>query len=47
MMDVFISEIHELSPELQSILADDMVTVLQNRLLVFQKIQTKTNYKEK
>lgn len=42
MLDVFTSEIHTLTPELQSILADDMVTALQNRLLVFQKIQAKT-----
>jgi len=45
MLDAFTNEIHELTPEYQYILADDMVTVLQNRLLVFQKIQTKTNYK--
>ena len=42
MMEAFTSEIHTLTPELQSILADDMVTALQNRLIVFQRIQAKT-----
>jgi len=42
MLEAFTSEIATLSPELQSILADDMVTALQNRLLVFQRIQSKT-----
>jgi len=42
MLEAFTTELHTLSPELQSILADDMVTALQNRLLVFQKIQSKT-----
>jgi hypothetical protein len=42
MMEAFTSEIQTLTPELQYILADDMVTALQNRLLVFQRIQTKT-----
>jgi hypothetical protein len=42
MMEAFTSEIHTLTPELQSILADDMVTALQNRLVVFQRIQAKT-----
>jgi hypothetical protein len=42
MMEAFTSEIQVLTPELQSILADDMVTAFQNRLLVFQKIQEKT-----
>ena len=41
MLDVFTSEINTLTPELKSILADDMVTALQNRLLVFQNIQNK------
>ncbi|PVX26741.1 MAG: hypothetical protein CW691_00530 [Candidatus Bathyarchaeum sp.] len=41
MMEVFTTEIHTLNPELQSILADDMVTAFQNRLVVFQKIQSK------
>ncbi len=41
MLEAFTSEIHTLTPELQYILADDMVTALQNRLLVFQRIQTK------
>jgi hypothetical protein len=43
MLEVFTSEIQTLPPELQSILADDMVTALQNRLLVFQNIQNNTN----
>ena len=43
MLDAFTSEISTLSPELQYILADDMVTALQNRLVVFQKIQSKSN----
>jgi hypothetical protein len=42
MLEAFTSEISSLSPELQYILADDMVTALQNRLVVFQKIQSKT-----
>ncbi|MFA5364737.1 MAG: hypothetical protein WC325_06095 [Candidatus Bathyarchaeia archaeon] len=42
MLDVFTSEIHTLTPELQNILADDMVTALENRLAVFQNIQSKT-----
>jgi hypothetical protein len=42
MLEAFTSEIQTLAPELQYILADDMVTALQNRLLVFQRIQTKT-----
>ena len=40
MLKAFNSEISNLAPELQSILADDMVTALQNRLLIFQKIQS-------
>ena len=42
MMEAFTSEIYVLTPELQSILADDMVTAFQNRLMVFQRIQAKT-----
>jgi hypothetical protein len=42
MLNVFTSEIQTLTPELQSILADDLVTALQSRLLVFEKIQFKT-----
>ena len=42
MLEAFTSEIHTLTPELQYILADAMVTALQNRLLVFQRIQAKT-----
>ena len=42
MLEAFTTEISTLSPELQYILADDMVTALQNRLVVFQKLQSKT-----
>jgi len=42
MLEAFTSEIQTLAPELQSILADDMVTAFQNRLMVFQRIQSKT-----
>jgi hypothetical protein len=42
MLEALTSEIQTLSPELQYILADDMVTALQNRLMVFQRIQAKT-----
>ena len=42
MLEAFTSEIHNLTPELRYILADDMVTALQNRLMVFQRIQAKT-----
>ena len=41
MLEALTSEIHALNPELQYLLADDLVTALQNRLLVFQRIQTK------
>ena len=44
MLEAFINEINILTPELQKILADDMVTALQNRLSVFQKIQTKIDH---
>lgn len=40
-METFTNEIHTLTPELQNILADDMVTAFQNRLTVFQRIQSK------
>jgi hypothetical protein len=43
MIEAFNSEINTLTPDLQSILADDMVTALQNRILVLQRIQTKIN----
>ncbi len=42
MMKAFKTEIKTLTPELQYILTDDLVTALQNRLTVFQRIQTKT-----
>jgi len=41
-MEAFTSEIQTLTPELQYLLADDLVTALQNRLMVFQRIQAKT-----
>ena len=41
-LEAFTNEIHTLTPELQSILADDMVTAFQNRLVVFQRIQAET-----
>ncbi|MEJ2281024.1 MAG: hypothetical protein P8X97_03790 [Candidatus Bathyarchaeota archaeon] len=43
MLKALNDEISILAPELQSILADDMVTVFQNRLLILQKIQLKSN----
>lgn len=42
-MKAFKNEIQNLTPELQYLLADDLVTALQNRLAVLQRIQTKTN----
>jgi len=42
MLEAFTNEISTLAPELQNILADDMVTAFQNRLDVFQRIQDKT-----
>jgi len=42
-METFNNEIHTLTPELQTILADDMVTAFQNRLTVFQRIQSKSS----
>jgi hypothetical protein len=41
MLEALTSEIQALNPELQYLLADDLVTALQNRLVVFQRIQTK------
>ena len=43
MMAAFKDEIQALTPELRYILTDDMVTAFQNRLDVFQRIQTKRN----
>ena len=43
MLEAFNKEINTLSPELQNMLADDMVTAFHNRLIVFQRIQTKIN----
>jgi len=42
MMKALKNEIQALTPELQYILTDDLVTALQNRLTVFQRMQTKT-----
>lgn len=42
MMKAFKNEIQSLNPELRYILTDDLVTALQNRLTVFQRIQGKT-----
>jgi len=42
MMNAFKNEIQTLTPELQYLLTDDLVTAFQNRLTVFQRIQTKT-----
>jgi hypothetical protein len=42
MMKAFENEIQSLNPELRYILTDDLVTALQNRLAVFQRIQGKT-----
>ena len=42
MLEAFTNEICTLTPELQDILADDMVTAFHNRLVVFQSIQVKT-----
>jgi hypothetical protein len=41
MMEALTSEIQTLNPEFQHLLADDLVTALQNRLLVFQRMQEK------
>ena len=41
MLEAFTNEIKTLTPELQSILTDDLVTAFQNRLVVFQRIQAK------
>jgi hypothetical protein len=41
MMDALTNEIRTLNPELQYILADDLITALQNRLVVFHRIQAK------
>jgi len=40
--EAFKEEIRTLPPEIQYILTDDLVTAFQNRLTVFQRIQTKT-----
>jgi len=43
MMEALTSEIQTLNPELQYLLADDLVTALQNRIAVFQRIQAKAS----
>jgi hypothetical protein len=43
MLKAFNNELSSLAPEMQSLLADDMVTALQNRLLVLQKIQLESS----
>ena len=42
MMKALKNEIQALTPELQYILTDDLVTAFQNRLTVLQRIQSKT-----
>jgi len=42
MMKALKNEIQALTPELQYILTDDLVTALQNRLTVLQRIQKTT-----
>ncbi|MCK5593072.1 hypothetical protein KAI31_03140 [Candidatus Bathyarchaeota archaeon] len=42
LIDAFKGEMNTLSKDLQQILADDLITALQNRITVFQRIQTKT-----
>ncbi len=42
MMKALKNEIQALTPELRYILTDDLVTALQNRLTVFQRIQKTT-----
>jgi hypothetical protein len=47
MMEALTNEIQTLNPEFQYLLADDLVTALQNRLIVFQRIQTKATLLQK
>ncbi|MDH5267857.1 MAG: hypothetical protein OEW62_09295 [Candidatus Bathyarchaeota archaeon] len=42
LIDAFKDEMNTLSKELQQILAGDLITAFQNRITVFQRIQTKT-----
>jgi len=42
MMKALQNQIQTLTPELQNILTDDLVTALQNRLTVLQRIQKTT-----
>jgi hypothetical protein len=41
LIDAFKDEMNTLSKELQQILAGDLITAFQNRITVFQRIQTK------
>ena len=41
LVDAFKDEMNTLSKELQQILAGDLITAFQNRITVFQRIQTK------
>ena len=40
-METFADEVKVLSQELQQILADDLVTAFQNRMIALQRIQSK------
>ncbi|KPV61696.1 MAG: hypothetical protein AOA66_1666 [Candidatus Bathyarchaeota archaeon BA2] len=42
-MEAFKEEIKTLPAELRYILTDDLVTAFQNRITIFQRIQTKTS----
>ena len=44
LIDAFKDEMNTLSKELQQIVADDLITAFQNRIAVFQRIQTKLRY---
>ena len=44
LIDAFKDEMNTLSKELQQIVADDLITAFQNRIAVFQRIQTKLHY---
>ena len=41
-MNAFKQEMQSLTPEMQYILTDDLVTAFQNRITVFQRIQAGT-----
>ncbi len=46
MMKALQNQIQALTPDLQYILTDDLVTALQNRLTVLQRIQKTTPYQK-